>query len=151
MAMRESKTGWFMPKNLEKYIGQILPVKYRSSWERTTMMFLDNNPNIVRWSYESIQIPYYKPMPNGIMRPAIYYPDVYVEYNDKNGVYHRELIEIKPKKQTKQSRSRNTRVKMAESYVFSVNTAKWEAAKRWCAHQGNVEFRILTETSIFER
>jgi hypothetical protein len=32
--------------------------------------------------------------------------------------------------------------------MFAVNTAKWEAAKRFC-EKHNIEFKILTEEEIF--
>lgn len=149
MAGIRGREGFYTPDNLEKYIGEAVPLKYRSSWELTTFKFLDNNPNVILWSYESIQIRYMKPMPNGMARPATYFPDIYVEFVNKKGEYIKELIEIKPKKQTKKSRSKNLRTKMHEDYVLAVNTAKWTAAKRWCASKGDIVFKVFTETSVF--
>ena len=144
----KTKTGGFVPKNREKYIGKSATIVFRSSWEQTALEFFDNNPNVVRWSYEDIVIPYLKPLENGNLKRANYIPDAYVEYYNRKGELKRELLEIKPKKQTKRSRTRNVNQKMYENYVYAVNMSKWEAAERWCAMRGIV-FRIITEVSIF--
>lgn len=143
-----TKTGEFWPRNPEKYIGKPKVIEYRSSWEQNALNFFDNNPNVVKWSYEDIIIEYLKPLPNGNLKKARYIPDAYVEYYTRRGEYKKELLEIKPKKQTKRSRSRNINQKMYENYVYAVNMAKWHAAERWCQQRGIV-FRIITEVSIF--
>ena len=144
----KTKTGLFVPRNPEKYVGKSPTVTYRSSWEQRALEFFDNNPNVVRWSYEDIIIPYLKPLENGNLKKANYIPDAYVEYYNRRGELKRELLEIKPNKQTKRSRTRNVNQKMYENYVYTVNMCKWEAARRWCAMRG-IEFRIITEVSIF--
>jgi hypothetical protein len=143
-----TRTGEFIPRNKHKYIGTKDKIIYRSSWEDAALNFFDNNPNVLAWSYEEIEIPYLKPMPNGNMKKAKYIPDAYVEYVTRKGEFKRELLEIKPKKQTSRSRTRNPNQKMYENYVYAVNMAKWEAAERWCAREG-IQFRIITEDSIF--
>ena len=47
--------GLYQPKNPEKYAGKKTP-RYRSSWEWAFMRFCDNNPSIMQWASESIQI-----------------------------------------------------------------------------------------------
>jgi len=149
--------GWaqnfYAVKNKEKYIGpDINNVVFRSSWEKRFFEFLDNNIYVVAWASEPEPIQYMKPVPDGDLgvkfKKAKYYPDIYVEYIS-NGVLKKELIEIKPLKQTKPSRSRNPVTKLQENYVLAVNTAKWEAARKWCAAKG-IEFKILTEKSLFK-
>lgn len=142
------RTGLFHPKNREKYIGKSEDIKYRSSWELSALQFFDKNPNVVRWSYEDIKIQYLKPQPNGNLKKANYIPDAYVEYINRNGELKKELLEIKPKKQTVRSTTRNINQKMYEDYVYAVNMAKWSAAERWCKMEG-ITFRIITEISIF--
>lgn len=144
----KTKTGEFIPVNREKYIGKADTIIFRSSWEMRALEFFDNNPNVVRWSYEDITIPYLKPMPNGNMKAATYIPDAYVEYYNRKGELKKELLEIKPKKQTQRSRSRKLENKMFENYTYAVNMAKWTAAERWCKMRG-IDFRVITETSIF--
>lgn len=150
--------GWhqnvYVVVNKEKYIGpDVDHVVFRSSWEKRFFEFLDNNPYILAWASEPEAINYLKPVPDekgGVkLKPAKYYPDLYVEYVDSERNFKKELIEIKPLKQTKPSRSRKPTVKLQENYVHAVNTAKWEAAKRWCADR-DIEFKILTEKSIFK-
>lgn len=138
----------FVPKHPEKYIGTKDVIVYRSSWELTTLKFMDNNPNVVRWSYEEIKIPYLKPLPHGGLVKTVYIPDVYVEYYNRNGELKKELLEIKPKKQTQMSRARKVERKMYENYIYAVNMAKWTAAETWCKSRG-IEFRVITENSIF--
>lgn len=87
-------------------------------------------------------------MQNGNLRMANYIPDAYVEFINRHGDLKKELLEIKPKKQTTRSRSRNVQQKMYDNYVFAVNIAKWEAAERWCQAR-DIKFRVITEVSIF--
>lgn len=145
------RQGYYTVKNLHKYLGDASEIIYRSSWEQKFFKFLDENPYIIAWSSETIAIPYMKPyMKNGIItyKPATYYPDIYVEFVDQNGNERKQIIEIKPKKQTKKSRSKNTLTKLQENFVYEINMAKWTAAERWCKHNG-IEFKIATENSIF--
>jgi hypothetical protein len=139
--------------NRHKYIGpDVDKVFYRSSWERKMFEFLDNNPYVLAWGSEIEPINYMKPVPDkngGVkMKPAKYYPDIYVEYVNENKEFKKELIEIKPDKQTRPSRSRKPTVKLQENYTHAVNTAKWEAAKRWCEERG-IEFKIYTENNVY--
>ena len=145
------RTGLFTPKNPHKYIGDIDKITFRSSWEKRVFTFLDDNPYILGWASEPFPIPYMKPVfING--RPAFkranYYPDIYVEFIDKDGMECRQLIEIKPEKQTKLSKSRKPVVRLEENYIFQVNQAKWMAAEAWAKANG-VEFMVATEKSIF--
>lgn len=143
-----TRTGTFEPKHREKYIGKKPEIVYRSSWEQRMMQFCDNNPNVVRWSYEDIKIAYLKPQPNGTMRKANYIPDFYIEYINRQGEMKKELLEVKPNKQTKRSKTRNVSQRMYENYIYAVNMSKWQAAERW-AQQNGVVFRVVTEVSIF--
>lgn len=142
----------FIPRNTHKYLGDIDNIIFRSSWELRAFEFLDNNKNVIGWVSEEIQIPYNKPIisSNGGMtyKPAIYYPDLYVEYIDKSGNLIKEVIEIKPKKQTRSSRARNYSTKFVEDFTYIINCAKFEAADNWCKQRG-IKFSILTENSLF--
>lgn len=141
--------GKFTPNNPSKYIGNVGEIEYRSSWELEVFKMLDNNPNVICWVSEEIAIPYMKPQPDGkSYKKARYFPDIYVEYVNRNGDYIKELMEIKPKKQSRSSRSRNPKTKLMENYTFAINTAKWEAAKAWCAAKG-ISFKVYTEASVF--
>lgn len=139
-------------RNPHKYTGNPNNVIFRSTWEYHAFKFCDNNPNIIKWGAEEIAIPYMKPIftagGKSSMKLANYYPDLYVEYVNKNGELNKELIEIKPKKQTKSSRAKNYATNFYENMTYMVNMAKWDAAKKWCA-QRNIKFCIITEDALF--
>jgi hypothetical protein len=142
---------YFIPKNTYKYIGDFDKIIFRSSWEKRVFIFLDENPHIIGWASEPFPIPYMKPiLVNGkaSMRKANYFPDIYVEFIDSHGNEKRQLIEIKPEKQTKPSKSKKPTIKLQENYAYAVNTAKWSAATAWCSQHG-IEFIIATEKTLF--
>jgi hypothetical protein len=143
------RQNYYEVKNPKKYEGDVTNVFYRSSWELEAFLFCDNNPNVIKWSSEEIVIPYSMPTPNGGVRPAKYYPDLYMEYINSDGKKCRDLIEIKPAKQTKASRSKNPKTKMFENQAWMKNELKWEAARAWCVQHG-ITFRILTENEQFK-
>ncbi len=73
-----------------------------------------------------------------------------MEYYDKKGVIHKELIEIKPMNQSKppvRGKKKQSTYDQ-ESLTYMVNMAKWSAADKYATMHGWV-FRILTEQSIF--
>lgn len=146
--------GWqqayYTLKNPDKYLGDINNVFYRSSWEREAFEFCDfRNPNVLRWSSEEIVIPYSVPTSNGGVRPAKYYPDLYMEYTDAGGKLCKVVVEIKPKKQTKPSRARNPKTKLYENQVYAKNRLKWDAAEKWCKQNG-IKFLIMNEGDQFK-
>ena len=89
--------GLYQPKHQDKYIGKKTP-RYRSSWEWAFMNFCDNNPSVMQWASESIQIPYRHPLTG---KNTIYVPDFFIVYNSKGKKRIAELIEVKPNNQTK--------------------------------------------------
>ena len=141
--MSKFAKGKFTPKNPQKYVGLKTPL-YRSSWEWAFMNFCDNNDSVQRWASESIKIPYRNPITN---RQTVYVPDFFIQYVDKLGRIHSELIEIKPQNQQLIEKvGRNA----ARASAFVVNQAKWTAATSWCKNNG-IKFRVLNETDIFHQ
>ena len=134
--------GLYQPKHVDKYIGKKTP-RYRSSWEWAFMNFCDNNPSVMQWASESIQIPYRHPLTG---KNTIYVPDFFIVYNSKGQKRIAELIEIKPNNQAKLE---NVGKNIQNQASYIVNKAKWEAAGKWCKHKG-IRFRILTESDIFK-
>jgi len=125
----------------EKYVGKKTPT-YRSSWEWQFMHFCDNNPYVQKWASEAISIPYRCPITG---KQTIYVPDFFIQYIDKTGQMHVELIEVKPQNQTlreKVGRNKNNQIQ------YTRNVAKWRAAQAWCKQQG-IKFRIVNENDIF--
>lgn len=138
--MSKYSQGFFIPKNPEKYVGTG-NIRYRSSWEFVFCQFCDNNPKVLQWASESIQIPYRNPLTG---KQTIYVPDFLVIYQS-GGKKITELIEIKPKSQTMiTEKTRSARDKAA----IAVNTCKWQAANAWCKRMG-ISFRVITESDIF--
>lgn len=133
--------GTYTVKNPQKYVGTNTP-KYRSSWERTFMMFCDNNPSVEQWASECVKIPYRDPLTN---KQTIYVPDFFIVYTDRDKKKHVEIIEIKPAKQTIKERVGKNPYDQAQ---YVKNLAKWQAAVKWCEQQG-IKFRVMNESDIF--
>lgn len=136
--------GKYVVKNPQKYIGDPTKVVFRSSWEKDLHRFFDMNPNIIRWGSEIIAIPYIKPTDGRIHK---YVVDYYVEYKNTKGELVKELIELKPKCQTRSPKA-NSKHHLYESVQYAVNVSKWAAASKWCEQRG-IKFRIITEKSAF--
>lgn len=140
------KTKYF-PKNPIKYIGDPSKILCRSLWERRFCKFLDDNIHILKWSFETLKIPYLSPKDNNV---HIYHPDFIVEKKNKDGSKSTLLVEIKPYKQTQMPKKKKSqRSMLLESLTYSINIAKWEAAKAFCDKHG-WEFMILTEKELFK-
>jgi hypothetical protein len=133
--------GTYILQNPSKYVGK-KPPYFRSSWELTFMRMCDSHPNIVKWANESIAIPYMNPFTS---RLANYIPDFMIQYIDKDGREHVELIEIKPSSQTTMENAKNKR----EQAQTVLNAAKWTAAHEWCQRKG-IRFKVLNEEHIFQ-
>lgn len=126
--------------NPQKYISKKLP-KYKSSWEQQFMVKCDLHPNILQWGYEAIHIPYVNPLTG---RSAVYIPDFYLVYVDKNGKQHAEIVEIKPAKEASIEKAKTKR----DMLNVAINQSKWLAAEAWCK-ANRVNFRVMTEESLF--
>lgn len=130
----------FTPKNKNKYLGNYNNIIARSGWERQVMIYLDNNPNILKWSSERISIPYYNPITEKTHR---YYPDFWIKYLTNKNEIKECIIEIKPHHKT-YLRERAKKITKAE---FIVNKAKFEAAIKYCVNKG-IEFKVITEKDV---
>ena len=135
--------GKFTMKNPGKYVGNKVPT-YRSSWEWSFMNFCDTNASIQKWASEAISIPYRDPLTG---RQTIYVPDFFIQYVDKKGVMHVELIEIKPASQQILERVGKSKHNQAQ---YIKNQAKWAAANLWCKQQG-IKFRVLNQDDLFHQ
>ena len=140
--MSKYAQGKYEIKNPEKYMGKRRPT-YRSSWEFAFMNFCDNNPAVIQWTSEGLQIPYRNPVSG---KNTIYVPDFLIVYLDKNKQRHTELIEIKPTTETTMESARSYRDKL----MVAINMAKWAAADAWCRTKG-IRFRVVTEMDIFHQ
>ena len=126
--------------NASKYVGESVPV-YRSSWELAFMRMCDSHPNITKWASENVKIPYRSPVDGKFHN---YVPDFMVQYTDKDGVQHVELVEIKPANQTTLENARST----GQKIQTAINAAKWTSAQEWCQRKG-IRFKVINEDQIF--
>jgi len=140
--MANFRQGTYEVRNKNKYVGVGKP-RYRSGWELTFMMFLDNNDSISQWASESISIPYRNPITG---KQSIYVPDFFVTYRGRDNTTRAELVEIKPKKQSFLESKMSSR----DRAIVAVNYAKWDAATKWARRNGLV-FRVINEDQIFHQ
>lgn len=64
-------------------------IKYRSGWELSVCQFLDASEKVLKYEYESIQIPYISNAKTGKVR--IYYPDFLIYFSSGRKV----IVEVK--------------------------------------------------------
>lgn len=132
-------------KNL---FGSHLPVT-RSSYEAKFCRWLDNNPNVIEWSSECIEINYFDVTSNKMRR---YFPDFYMKAINKDGEEIKYIIEIKPYKEThapRKSVKKSRRTFLTETITWKKNLSKWKSAEDWCNRHG-YQFKILTERELFK-
>jgi hypothetical protein len=113
------KTGFFLSLKTNQQI------HYRSSWELTAYMFLDNQEGVLSFSTETLAIPYIHPK-LGYSRN--YLPDLIIEFVDGT----KQIIEIKPKRFLKNK----------------INVAKFRAAISFSEQNGYLPFEIWGEEKI---
>jgi len=141
-----SYSGKYKPKNYKKYKGDPTKIYYRSLWERRFMVYCDNNDAIIEWGSEEIVIPYKSSVDKRVHR---YFPDFYIKYVNKRGQTVKEIIEVKPKKQTLPPKqpARRTKKYLNEVVTYITNQDKFKAAQEWCKDR-RMSFRILTEDHL---
>lgn len=139
---RNWSQGKYIVENPEKYLGDPDKVTYRSSWELFFNQYVDRSPHVLKWSSEQLQIHYYHPF---YKKMRTYYPDYFVEYKDKDGVIHREIIEIKPENQIFLS----SRPSKDQKITHMINMSKWSACKQFC-EEHKIVFRLCTEKQLFK-
>lgn len=135
--------GPYTIKNMDKYVGNGTP-KMRSSWEFAFASFLDNNPSVLHWASEPMKIPYINPFTG---KRSVYVPDFLIEYVDKDGKTHVELIEIKPSAQMTVEAAGKSKNNKAAAIL---NQAKWQSAAAWAKSQG-ITFKIISEKDMFHQ
>lgn len=145
--MSKTLQGKFRPRNPEKYKGDYTNILYRSSWERAFMNWCDTNQGVKRWASEELAVWYTDPVAKKKRR---YFPDFIVEYERKDGVMVKEMVEVKPSRQVEgpnPNPKRRTEGWVREVMAYATNQAKWKAARRYCENQG-MNFRIVTEKEL---
>jgi len=141
-----SYKGFFKPKNPAKYKGDPTKIIYRSSWELRFMSYLDTHKDIKQWSSEEFSVPYRSPIDGRLHR---YFPDFHLKKVNVDGVEETIVVEIKPAKETRPPivKKRPTKQYLEEVYKWGVNSAKWEAARKYCEDR-RWKFIIMTEHEL---
>ena len=144
--MGESIKSKYKPSFPKKYKGDPNNIICRSSWERKFCRWCDLNENIVAWGSEEFCIPYRSPVDGRVHR---YFPDFIIKVKEQSGDIKTYVIEVKPKKQTREPKkpSRTTKRYISEVKTYAVNQAKWKAADEWCKDR-MIEFKIITEDHL---
>jgi hypothetical protein len=144
-----SYKGKYTPSNPMKYLGDPTNIVYRSLWERRVMVEFDTNPSILEWGSEEVIVPYRSPLDGRYHR---YFPDFVVKMREKSGAIKTKMIEVKPLAQTKAPPPHDGKRKPTKKYItevarYGINSAKWKAAREFCADRG-WEFVIITEREL---
>lgn len=103
------------------------PVNYRSGWELTVCHYLDADPTVIQYTYESVIITYTANLRSKKIRK--YFPDFMVFY--KNGTV--KMVEVK-----RQNMLSNPKVQK-----------KAEAARLWCEKQNPpIQYEFWTDNVV---
>jgi hypothetical protein len=142
------KQGYYQCTNPHKYIGDPKKIIYRSSWELKICQKLDHADYVLGWACEAPHPLIYISPKDGL--PHRYYPDFIVVTFDKiNNKKVVTLIEVKPYKEkfppSKKGKKKSRYIQ--ECVTYSINQAKWEAARKFCEQKG-WQFSIMTEKEI---
>jgi Straboviridae/Kyanoviridae head completion nuclease len=148
------KQGLYNATNPDKYIGNPLDIKFRSSWEYAFCKYLDLNEKILKWACEQPIITY-SDLRNKVHR---YYPDFYYEImvNGDSMNYERVIVEVKPASELfPPEQPKNESAKALENFEYSVRThiknkLKWNAAEEY-ARRNKMKFVIITEHKLREQ
>lgn len=120
------------------------PVEYRSQLEFNFFHKLERSKNVIRWSSETIKVPYFNPIRSreeGRPVKNNYYVDLLVETKNMGTL----LVEIKPEKEIKaiqeNIKPKRTKRKKETTYkyemkMWEINKAKWEQAKKFANVRG---------------
>lgn len=143
---RKYLQGIFKPLNPSKYKGNVKNIVYRSSYELKLMQHLDRHQNVLEWSSEETIINYLNPIDGRVRR---YFMDFKVLKLNENGTKETILIEVKPKSQTlpPKIQTKATKRYITEVQTWGVNSAKWDAASKYCQARG-WKFMIMTEDHL---
>lgn len=143
--MGHPKPRKWVPKNPDKYIGDINNIVSRSSWETKFMNWCDQNPAVIKYNSEELVVPYQSPVDGKVHR---YFVDFVILVKTRGGELKRYAVEIKPEAQTLPPKpGRNKRRLLEETMKYQVNQAKWSSASSFCRCHG-MEFIVLTEKHL---
>lgn len=143
-----SYKGKYSPKNPKKYVGNSKDITYRSLKERSIMAFFDESDHVLRWSSETVVVPYVYSIDNSVHR---YFVDFFMEMRCRSGNIVKIIIEYKPHIQTLPPKKPKTRKGesryLSEQLTYIKNQDKWKHAKEF-AKKNSLDFVVITEHDI---
>lgn len=132
--------GYFDVYEPKKYVGK-RPIIYRSSYEKKFMFKMEANPKVVKWTSETLVIPYQSvDVIHGkrVLKNHKYFTDFVVWTSDGK----KYVVEVKPQSLVPLNEN-EIRINPAKRK----NAIKWNAAIKWCKNNG-YEFKIVTENHL---
>lgn len=137
--------GTFSPVHREKYTGT-WPISYRSRPELLVMKWMDSQPNVLKWSSESVVIPYRLSADDRLRR---YFVDFSCDWRNADGTVTRLLLEYKPKHKTvpPEKGRKSDKTYINECMEYHMNQVKWANATAWAKTHG-YRFMVISEDSI---
>lgn len=123
--------GLYKVKNPEKYLGDVKNVVYRSGWERSVCIYLDESSQVKSWGSEETIIPYLCETDKKVHR---YFMDFKITYTNGRTV----LVEVKPHKETIPPKTVGKPRKQVinETLKYIKNHSKWKATEEYVANKG---------------
>jgi hypothetical protein len=142
---KDTLKGKFRPEHPEKYSGDVNNIVFRSSYEFKFMKWCDTTPNVLQWASEEIVIPYFNPLDKKYHR---YFVDFAIVVKEGKQI-QKYLVEVKPERFTREPKTPKRKSKrfLSEAIQWTVNNAKWDAAKRVAIDNG-WKFMIVTEKDL---
>lgn len=138
----------FLPRNVDKYIGDPYKIESRSSWETKLMRWCDSNPAVIKWSSETVHIPYYSTCEQ---KHRTYHMDFFIYYKTDTGKTRKLLVEVKPYSQTIPPKKRGRKkleTFLNEQKTYQINQDKWKSAEKYAEAKG-WGFVIMTEYELY--
>lgn len=136
--------GYFKPRNPDKYVGDLNKIEYKSGLELTAFRLFDKHSSIIKWSVESVQIPY-----RFRGKYHHYIVDIWAIMKLRDGSIEERLVEIKHSKEVKKPtyKKRKTKTYLENVERWERNMTKWDYAKQY-AKGKNMKFMVLTEQKL---
>lgn len=134
-------TGKFFPLYPEKYQGHTIPI-YKSALELRMMQYLDKNPAVIKWSYETKIIKY---LDKSVNPPKLsrYFIDFIAVI--KCGLIQKTVwLEVKPYCESIAPKNKKN---INAQLLWLKNQSKWQAAQQLAKLSGS-EFHIITEKQL---
>ena len=147
---RVYKQGFYTPLNLNK-CQNTRPLNFKSKLELKLMGYFDRTPNVVKWSYESVLIPYISPL-DGCGHT--YHTDFIIHVDSGDDNRYTAIVEAKascfvPTTNNfaiiKKRRNTPSKSKMLNELI--VNKAKFDSAEEYCKKRG-WRFVVITEKDV---